>query len=146
MASIMGLGPAGPARTPSRVRSGTAFQVPKSEDVQAEPLAALTGVSMPSLLAMQEAESGAVQDREARQHGEALLEALTALQRASLASVDSAAHGSGELNRLAGLVRSMPRATDPRLATVQRALLVRVAVEQARRRAATAGEKAAASL
>ena len=86
---------------------------------------------MPSLLAMQEAETGAVQDREARRHGDSMLEALAALQRSLLGGAEA-----GGLETMASLARAVPAAADPRLAGVQRALLVRVAVELARRRAA----------
>lgn len=128
MGSIVGLGPVSPVRKPVRPGGGSGFQVPEGEEARVEAPAAVTGVSMPSLLAMQEAESGAVQDRQARQNGEALLGALASLQRALLAGDDS-----GELGRLAGLAQAMPPAADHRLAAVQRALLVRVAVERARR-------------
>ena len=131
--SGVGMGAAGAVRGPVRVRGGSGFRVPEGADMRAEgaesggEAGAVAGVAMPSLLAMQEAESGAVQDREARRHGEAVLESLTELQRALLTGASG-----GELARLAGLARAMPAATDPRLAAVQRALLVRVAVEQAR--------------
>jgi len=92
---------------------------------------ATTSVTLPSLLAMQEAGQDAVRDREAREHGEAVLHGLAALQRAVLDGGNPAT-----LTRLAALVRRAPAPADPRLLAVQRALLVRVAVELARTRVA----------
>ena len=132
MTVINGLGSVAGARTPAKGRAASGFRVAQDQSGgRAEGPVAAGGVFMPSLLAMQEAESGAVWDREARRHGETILEALAALQRALLGGGSRA-----ELAELAGLARNMPKAADPRLAGVQRALLVRVAVELARRRAA----------
>lgn len=126
-----GIGRAGPAYAPRgvvRVPPPSAFRLPGEA---APGIQAATPVTLPSLLAMQEAGQDAVRDREAREHGEALLHGLAALQRALLGGGDP-----GTLTRLAALVRRAPAPADPRLLAVQRALLVRVAVELARTRAA----------
>ncbi len=131
MAGIIGLGALGGVRSARTVRGTTGFHVTETAAGRADAPAAAASVSMPSLLAMQEAETGQVQDREARRHGEATLAALAALQRALLAGAGAAALGP-----LAAAMRAAPPASDPGLAAVQRALLVRVAVELARHRAA----------
>ena len=110
-----------------------AFQLPEDAHAEAPRIEAAPALCvMPSLLAMQEAGMETVADRSARRHGGQLLESLTALQRAMLANA-----GAAELDALEHLVRGAPAADDPRLAAVQRALVQRVAVELARRRAAT---------
>ena len=96
-----------------------------TEEARAEAAPSLT--AMPSLLAMQEAGVETVADRRARRHGGQVLESLAALQRAVLAGA-----GAAELEALAEVARAAPVADDARLAGVQRALLVRVAVEVAR--------------
>ena len=93
----------------------------------AEGPAPALAVSMPSLLRLQEAQGDAVSDRDARRHADEMLDALRDMQGALLAG----ARGAG-LERVAQLARRAPEAADPRLQAVQRALLVRVAVEQAR--------------
>ncbi len=85
------------------------------------------GVAMISLLAMQEAESDAQQDREARQHGEAVIDELVALQRALLGI------GGAETGRLADLLTRPVAAADPHLAGLLRAVRLRAGIELARR-------------
>ena len=128
MTVITGLGQVGGVKTPPRRPAATGFRVPEEAPAVAS---GVTGVAMPSLLAMQEAGQEAVRDRDARRHGEDMLEALAALQRVLLGA------GRGfDMEQLADLARRMPPAADPRLAGVQRALLLRVAVELARGRVA----------
>ncbi len=86
-----------------------------------------SAVSMVALLSMQEAESEAQQDREARQHGQAVVDELTELQLALLGA------GDGDTGRLAQLVERPVVASDPMLAGLLRAVRVRAAVELARR-------------
>ena len=92
--------------------------------------AGVGAVGLPGLLAAQEAGQEAGWDREARRHGEAVLEGLAEVQLDLLRG-----GGAGALEALAALVRRGPVAADPRLAAVQRALLVRAAVELARGKA-----------
>ena len=79
---------------------------------------------------MQELGGETVADREARRHGQDMLAALAELQRALLGGDDDAA----ALQRLAELAAAVPRATDPRLAALVSAIVLRVRVELARRR------------
>ncbi len=87
-------------------------------------------VGLHTLLALQEAEADAVQDRAARRHGSSMLHELSAMQRALLQGnpvVTSAA-----LARLADAARHGPAAIDPRLAAVMQAIAMRAAIEGAR--------------
>ena len=111
-----------------RVASSLGFTVPEAAPGEVQAAGA---VATPSLLALQEAGQDAVRDREAREHGESVLHVLAALQRALLGDGDPAL-----VDRLSALVRRAPLPADPRLAAVQRAVLVRAAVEVARARVA----------
>ena len=102
----------------------SAFSVPATGT---QGLAAVPIASLGDLLALQEAGQAAVRDREARRHGAATLKALASMQRALLGGA-----ADGVLETLSSLSRNAPEASDPRLAAVQRALQVRVAVELAR--------------
>ena len=88
---------------------------------------ATPGVAVASLLALQESESGLQQDREARQHGEAVMDELTELQRALLGE------DGPDLDRLALLVARPVTVSDPALAGVLRAVRLRAGIELARR-------------
>ena len=70
------------------------------------------------------------QDREARRHGRALLQALAGLQRAALAGEDGQAQAA--LATLANTVRDPHEADDPVLRLILREIAVRAAVELAR--------------
>ena len=81
------------------------------------------------MLALQEADVESVEDREARRHSHDMLAGLAELQRALLG-------GSGDdaaLQRLGDLAASVRHATDPRLAAMVSAIVLRVRVELARR-------------
>ncbi len=117
-----------PVRSRSRASGTFGFYLPEST---AEAASGAAPVTMPGLLALQEAGQDAGRDRDARRHGEAMLTSLADLQRALLGGADR-----GALQSLADLARRAPPAADPRLAGVQRALLLRVEVELARARAA----------
>ena len=67
-------------------------------------------------------------DRDARDRGKTLLDALAALRRAILGSGDEQA----ELARLTDLLSSVPQADDPELAALIRAIAVRATVELSR--------------
>jgi hypothetical protein len=123
--AIMGLGSVTGTRPGVRARSSPGFRVP--EEARADAPMAAAGVAMPSLLALQEAETDAVRDREARRHCGGLLAALAAVQLRLLDGAEAAG-----LEGLAALLRHAPAPSDPRLAAVQRALLQRAAVELAR--------------
>lgn len=88
-------------------------------------------VSSAALLALQEhggaGASSEVADREARQHGRALLAALAELQRALLSG-----GGGNLLERLLVLVDLEPQGVDPALARVIGAIRLRARIELAR--------------
>jgi len=90
---------------------------------------ATADISLAGLLALQSDEADAIRDRPARQRGNALLNALAALQRAMLAEGGA---GREQLQALAGLADSVPDAADPRLRAAMDAITLRVQVELAR--------------
>ena len=129
VATINGLGGISAYRPPARKAGAGAFRLPDGKETAAE-VGGLAAVSMPGLLGLQEAQSDAVSDRDARRHAGEALETLRDLQLALLAGAGT------DLARLERLTRAMPQAADPGLRAVQRALLLRVAVEGARHKAA----------
>jgi hypothetical protein len=96
---------------------------------QATAAAPAHASSLASVLSLQEFGGETLEDREARRHGHDMLAALSELQRALLGGASDA----GGLERLAALAASVPRATDPRLAALVSAIVLRVQVELARR-------------
>lgn len=138
MSIATALGQAAPAKAtgPGRLRrtSGPSrFHMPDSADLpvpSTEATAALAPLGLHTLLAMQEADADAVQDRAARRHAGSMLTEMSAMQRALLQGDDAVL--STTLDRLAGLARHAPAALDPRLAAVVRAIAIRAAVEAAR--------------
>ena len=78
---------------------------------------------------LQEFEDAGTRDRQAKRHGQALLQALGELQRLLL--------GEGPLEealaRLSALVETCPEASDPALAGLVGSILLRARVELARR-------------
>ncbi len=110
-----------------RVGGGRSFGVKAEQATQVDAAVATPGVAVASLLALQESESGLQQDREAKQHGEAVVDELTELQRALLGE-----HGP-DLDRLALLVARPVTTSDPALAGVLRAVRLRAGIELARR-------------
>jgi hypothetical protein len=129
--TVNGLGTNG-LRGVARARSGVSRRAGSGGfSVQAEPASVLspsTAVPGSSLLGLQEAQQDTVGDREARRHADQLLDLLTDMQRSLLEGPDAGA----AFERLGRLARQAPLAADPRLAGVQQAVLLRVAVEQAR--------------
>lgn len=127
-----GQGPAGRTRTASGAAAGfsmTAAIQPFAGPL-AGPIGEATATSLSGLLALQEADAPVLRDRRAQRRGQDLLAALAALQRALLAGGDPA----DVLGRLASLAADLPSASDPRLATVLRAISLRARVELARHR------------
>ncbi|RYD28103.1 MAG: hypothetical protein EOP89_03265 [Lysobacteraceae bacterium] len=103
------------------------FAVKTEQAAHTDATVATGSVSAVSLLALQESESGLHQDREARQHGEAVIDELTELQRALLGA------DGPDLDRLTALVARPISASDPALAGVLRAVRLRAGIELARR-------------
>lgn len=122
--------PAGSARTIRSGRAGSVFQVPEGREESAEAAGGTTAVAMPSLLLMQEEQSAALQDRDAKRHGSAMIDELQELQRSLLGD------GGPRLDRLAQLADRPIGAADPHLAGVLRAIQLRAGIELARHGAA----------
>ena len=116
-------GPA-PRLRPSASRP---FGVSAEPAEQTEAAVATPGVAVASLLALQESESGLQQDREAKQHGQAVVDELTELQSALLGEQGP------DLDKLAALVARPVAVSDPALASVLRAVRLRAGIELARR-------------
>jgi len=131
MSGIEGIGwPAAP-RTVSRPAAKSGFVVPRGSAgaEQAAAASATHATSLASVLTLQEVGEETVQDREARRHGQDMLAALAELQRALLGGDG----GEAALRRLADLADAVPVASDPRLAALLSAVVLRARVELARR-------------
>ena len=122
---------------------GDGFALPAPED-PIRPPAVQTRAPQPvgsagAMLALQEQAGQAAEgaatlaDREARRHGQELLEALASLQQSLVAEVDPAA----SLSRLAALADAAPQADDPALARILSAIRLRARLEIIRRAAAS---------
>ena len=116
---------------PRRAAEGRSFGVSDERSAQVGGTVATGAVAVAALLALQESESEVQQDREARQHGEAVVDELVELQRALLGSEGP------DLDRLASLAARPVAASDPALAGVLRAVRLRAGIELARRGRAT---------
>ncbi len=117
------------ARAGGQTRAGGLAFTLAAETAKTAPAAAPVEVALGGMLALQEAESGAVRDREARRRGQDLLAALTRLQRALLAGEDVLA----VLRTLAELSEDVPEAADAGLRAAVAAVVLRARVELARR-------------
>jgi hypothetical protein len=138
MTSVDGIGPIVPAaRSPARPSArGIGFAVPGGQAEAALCPAAATEaceVSLGGMLALQEAESGAVRDREARRRGQEMLAELLRLQRALLAGH----RDLPALRRLAALAADIPDAADPGLRQALAEVTLRARVELARHESVT---------
>jgi hypothetical protein len=125
-----GIGPAAPAQRNGRpaVR-GAGFSVPSSGHAEvAAASTAVAEVSLGGMLALQEAESGAVRDREARRRANEMLVELARLQRALL----DGRRDLGALRRLADLAGDVPAAADLQLRQAVAEVALRARVELAR--------------
>lgn len=106
---------------------GGAFRVPdRAQGAEASAVAPAMAVGLSAMLALQEMPDPTVGDREARRHGQALLDELSALQRSMLAG------GAPDPGRLARLAAAVPSATDPRLRETVAAIALRARIELAR--------------
>ena len=110
-----------------RGADGRPFAVKPEQTAPADATIASASVSAASLLSLQESQSGLQQDREARQHGEAVIDELGELQRALLGD------GEPDLDRLTALVARPITASSPALAGVLRAVRLRAGIELAKR-------------
>ncbi|HEY1935283.1 MAG TPA: flagellar assembly protein FliX [Acetobacteraceae bacterium] len=132
MSMIDGLGPTPPAR--SGMRSGVAgragFAVPPDagRNAQMPAVGMPTPVALDAMLALQETEVEAEQDRVARRYGQAVLAALDTLQRVLLGGGDIARI----LDRLHTLADGAPKAADPALGAILDSIRLRAWVELAR--------------
>ena len=138
MTWVDGIGPMVPAaRTSPRPSArGAGFTVPSGRaEAPAGSAAAAEAaeVTLGGMLALQEAESGEVQDREARRHGQDMLAELLTLQRALLEGrLDPAT-----LQRLADLAGNVPQAADPALRQAVGEVALRARIELARHQTIT---------
>ena len=124
LAALAALAAAAPRR---RVRQGSGgFDVPEGNDVPA-PAAAAPAAGLSGLLAMQEAAAAETGDLAAQHHAETVMQELGSLQLKLLRG-----QAAGAASRLASLTRATPRALDPGLAGVLRAVRLRAEVEAAR--------------
>ena len=133
MTTISGVGrPSGPTSA-TRAGSRSAAFAPQADPSASNAPAPRAGPTIPialdAMLALQEAGAQTVQDREARRHGQALLNVLAELQRGLLGGSDSEA----ALEQLSTLASSCPIATDPGLASTLQQVMLRARVELARR-------------
>ncbi len=108
---------------------GVGFAVSGQGGAVAGPAAAAPAAGLEGLLQLQQFEDAATRDRQAKRHGQALLQALSELQRLLL--------GDGPLEdalgRLSALVETCPEASDPALAGLVGGIMLRARVELARR-------------
>ena len=137
MTWLDGIGPTSPtARGPARTQArGGGFRLPaEATEAPAAPAAA-SEVMLGGMLALQEAETWAVRDREARRRGQEILAALARLQRALL----EGRRDLPGLRRLAALAEDIPLAADPRLRQALADVTLRARVELARHETVTSG-------
>jgi hypothetical protein len=131
--AIEGIGPPTIRRLGGRVvvRADRGFRLPAGpgDAAAAKETPATEPASLASVLTLQEFGAETVEDREARRHGLDMLAVLAALQRGLLSGVDNTV----ALQQLADLAMAVPQATEPRLAAMVSAIVVRVRVELARR-------------
>lgn len=132
MSIVAALGqPASAALRFRRAAGPGGFRLLEEADPQAP--AAVAGpapMGLHGLLALQEAEADAAQDRAARRHAGSMLEELSSMQRALLGGDPDGT--AAALARLADAAQRGPAAADPRLGAVVRAIALRAAIEAAR--------------
>lgn len=104
------------------------FAMPVAAEGLPGPLPAVPPAALGGVLALQEQAADALRDRQARQHGHALLQALANLQHALLAGGCCAE----TLRRLSALADTCPAPSHPGLAAVLQGLSLRAQVELAR--------------
>jgi hypothetical protein len=93
-------------------------------------LSMIAGIGLESMLALQAVDDASERDRLARKRGNAMLVALTGLQKAALTGDDP----STALSALLELTENVAAAADPGLDAVLREVELRAKVEIARRR------------
>ena len=116
------------ARRGGGVRPRSGFHIADGTDTAPHAAAEVGAVPLTQILALQEEEADAVQDRAARRHGEEMLAELASVQRDLL----QAGLGRKRLGHLLDLATAPPRASDERLRDVVAAVALRVKVELAR--------------
>ena len=134
MSNVAPLGQLAAATRLRRTAGPSGFRLLDDADTQiAAPAAAAAPapVGLHTLLALQEAEADAAQDRAARRHAGSMLHELSEVQRALLQGDPT--RTSAALARLSDAARPGPAAIDPRLAAVVQAIAMRAAIEAARR-------------
>ena len=116
-------------RTPSRPASpGGGFSVPETAAAATPAPRGPAAPAFAGLLALQQADAATGQNQRASDHGFAMLDGLTALQRGLLSGDDL----TEPLNSLAKLSDAVPRAADPKLNDIVTEIDQRVRIELAR--------------
>lgn len=111
-------------------RPGQGFSVgPHCQPATTSSAQAMDSAELPALLCIQEHDGDDPKDRGAKRRGRDLLRALAELQRTLL----SAAGEAAALDRLGELASTPADASDPRLAHILAAIVLRARVEMARR-------------
>lgn len=108
---------------------GFAVDTGTTPAAQSSRLVSAPAIGLESMLLLQAVDEAAERDRSARKHGNAMIAALSDLQRAMLADEDP----SLALRSLSELAAAGPEAADPGLAAVLRAVVLRSRIEVARR-------------
>jgi hypothetical protein len=124
-------GPAAPIGRGAARSAATGFSVPARQPGTLAAAAPALEVGLSGMLALQEEQGGAVQDREARRRGQELLAELAALHLVLLGGTDETGT-TAVLHRLAGLARAVPLAASPALRQAIAAIVLRSRVELAR--------------
>jgi len=133
MTTVERVGVGGPGRVGTGragvPQPGANFTVaPSVSGEQPVASAAIPTVSLEGVLALQGRLTKDEMDRQARRHGQALLTALSVLQRSLLAG----GNAGDARARLEALVGDVPAADDPRLAAILGTIRLRTRVELAR--------------
>ena len=131
MVDVSGIrGTAGPAGRASRTKAGSGFVVNADRADAASGASASAPILHASMLSLQETATETVGDRDARRHGNAMLEVLAALQRAMLLEADASGRALGQL---AALAEAVPEASTPQLGAIVASIKLRAQIELARR-------------
>ena len=133
MSRVGGIGGPDPARipaSPGAARGGFSVSLPPPEaGGAARAAAAMPPSALGCMLALQEGGGESVGDRQARRRGQALLRALSCLQRSLLRGGDDVE----SLQDLTGLAADLPEASSPALRGILDQIVLRARVELARR-------------
>jgi hypothetical protein len=126
---VAGITPGGVPNRPKPAATGRAsgFNVESEDAAPAiQENAPAQSVLLAGMLALQETETETAQDKTARRHGIALLEALSQIQKSLLSLTEASAT---EIETLTLLVNAMPQASNPGLAATLADIRLRAKIE-----------------